>query len=75
MTAASLAAFALSDQGQMYGSVCEFWGTDPGAPLDDDVLAFNLRVALMITRPKPVETDDRSGVVTDLESQLEAMLR
>ena len=73
MTAAQLAAFVCSQEGQMYGAVCEFWGMDPGEPLDDEVMAFNLRAALMITRPKPVEVDDRPGIVTDLDQQMARM--
>lgn len=41
-----LAAFASSDEGQLYAASCERWGVDPGAILDDDVMAINLRVGL-----------------------------
>lgn len=77
MSAASIAAFAMSPQGDIYRSVCEHWGVDPGAPLEpvDDVLAFNLRAALLVTKPvpKPEPVDDRPGVVTDLEEQMRRM--
>jgi len=43
-----LAAFASSAAGKTYGRVCEMWGVDPAASLEevDDVLAANLRLAL-----------------------------
>jgi hypothetical protein len=49
-----VAAFASSDEGRLYATTCERWGIDPGAILDDDVLAYNLRLALvMADRPEP----------------------
>lgn len=77
MSAASIASFALSPEGDIYRAVCQYWNLDPGAPLEeeDDVLAFNLRAALMVTAPQPPEVDDREGVVTDLDRQMERMLR
>lgn len=44
-----LAAFATSSTGKVYGRSCERYGVDPGAILTDDVLAFNLRVALALS--------------------------
>ena len=43
-----LAAFVSSDEGRMYGATCERWGVDPGAIFDDDVLAYNMRVGLIL---------------------------
>ena len=51
MTAA-LAAFARSDNGRFYADVCERFGVDPGAAIDDDVLAFQLRAALAVMAAK-----------------------
>lgn len=50
-----LAVFASSEEGRLYAATCERWGVDPGAILDDDVLAINLRVGLaraMIQEPE-----------------------
>ena len=56
-----LAAFASSDAGKTYGRVCEMWGVDPAASLEDvdDVLAANLRLALAFSMNKaePDEVD------------------
>jgi hypothetical protein len=45
-----IAAFASSDVGKSYAQVERFWGRDPAAFLEpvDDVLAHNLRVALVV---------------------------
>lgn len=45
-----LAAFASSEEGRIYARTHQTWGTDPAAFLEqeDDVLAYNLRVALML---------------------------
>ena len=48
-----LVAFANSEQGQLYGGVCQVWGVDPGAAFTDDVLAFNLRSLLMPKAEEP----------------------
>lgn len=54
-----LAAFASSEEGRLYAATCERWGVDPGAILDDDVLAINLRVGLAKTMiPEADETLD-----------------
>ncbi len=61
MTPAGLAAFATSDQGKLYGRVCERWGIDPAAGMTDDVLAYNLRAALAVGElpdPEPQVTPD-----------------
>lgn len=43
-----LANFAMSEGGKLYGRVCQRWGIDPAAGMDDDVLAYNLRTALIL---------------------------
>lgn len=45
---AAVAAFASSPAGQLYARTCKWWGTDPAAGFGDDVLAYNLRAALML---------------------------
>ena len=54
-----LASFASSGAGKTYGRVCEMWGVDPAAPLEeiDDVLAANLRLALVVTMNESTESD------------------
>jgi hypothetical protein len=49
-----LADFASSDAGKTYGRVCEMWGVDPAASLEesDEVLAANLRLALAVSMNK-----------------------
>ena len=46
-----LASFASSESGKAFARVERYWGRDPAAFLEDgdDVLAHNLRVALMMT--------------------------
>lgn len=77
MTADGLARFVLSPQGEAYRRVCAFYGIDPGAPIEDDVLAHDLRTALMIAMPKPEPeaVDDRAGIVTDLDKVIARMER
>ena len=41
-----LVDFAYSDTGRVYARDCERWGLDPGRFISDDVMAFNLRVAM-----------------------------
>lgn len=48
MTAQALAAFADKPIGKMFGGVCQRWGIDPAADIEDDVLAFNFRAALAV---------------------------
>ena len=54
-----LAAFASSEAGKTYGRVCEIWGVDPAASLEeiDDVLAANLRLALVVTMNESTEPE------------------
>jgi len=46
-----LASFASSDQGKAFARIEQHWGRDPAASLEevDDVLAHNLRAALLVT--------------------------
>ena len=61
-----LADFALSETGKLYGRVCEQWGVDPAASLEevDDVLAANLRLALLVSmndrEPDSVDTVEKT---------------
>ena len=52
-----LASFASSDAGKTYGHICEMWGVDPAASLEevDDVLAANLRLALVVSMNETTE--------------------
>ena len=43
-----LANFAMSEDGKLYGRVCQRWGVDPAAGITDDVMAYNLRTALLM---------------------------
>jgi hypothetical protein len=52
-----VAEFARSDAGQMYAATCERYGLDPAAGFADDVLAFNLRAALLVNAPQEEEPD------------------
>lgn len=54
-----LAAFASSDIGKSYGRICQFWNVDPAASLEevDDVLAANLRAALVVTMHEDSEPE------------------
>jgi hypothetical protein len=44
-----IAQFARSESGQMYLMACERFGVDPGAAFDDEVVAHNFRVALILS--------------------------
>lgn len=48
MTASALARFADSPGALSYANVCARWGVDPAAGLADDVLASDLRAALVL---------------------------
>jgi len=70
--------FVDSRAGKLYAQVCERWGTDPGAPLEevDDVLAYNLRAALALIPAEAETSVDATGAVkTNLEEQMAAVLR
>jgi hypothetical protein len=61
VTAEALARFAASPGGLNYARVCDAWRLDPGAGIEDDVLAYNLRAALIgvlnANAPKPDAPD------------------
>jgi N-acyl-D-aspartate/D-glutamate deacylase len=44
-----LAAFASSEAGKAFARIEQHFGRDPAASLEDDVLAHNLRAALLMT--------------------------
>lgn len=66
MSAATIASFAASHNGRIYGALCERFGLDPGAPLVDydDVLAWNMRaaVAAVADRARRERRDDEDPV-------------
>ena len=73
---AAVASFAASPQGQTYALVCDRWGVDPAAAITDDVLAYNLRAALMLAMParrEAVDEWDEAG--QDFEQQWKAAAR
>lgn len=53
----SLARFADSPLGSFYAAVCERYGIDPAASLEDDVEAFNLRAGLALVRSREAATE------------------
>ena len=55
-----LASFASSDSGKAFARTEQYWGRDPAAALEevDDVLAHNLRVALMLTLSEDEVSED-----------------
>lgn len=57
---AAIAAFAGSQEGEVYGLVCDRYSLDPGAIFDDDVEAFMMRQSLMLrsSRVPPPEVTD-----------------
>ena len=52
---AAIAAFATSDKGRLFAAAHDRFGADPGGHFSDGVLAYNLRAALMIQHPSPLE--------------------
>jgi hypothetical protein len=48
MTLQHLATFAESKGGKHYRDVCERFGVDPAAHVDDDVMAYQFRLALAV---------------------------
>lgn len=61
-----LAAFASSEGGKAFARIEERWGRDPAASLEavDDVLAHNLRAALILTMAEEApETDEHAAGV------------
>jgi hypothetical protein len=59
-----LATFASSDAGKAFARIEERFGRDPAASLEplDDVLAHNLRAALVVSLAKDVETPEEDPV-------------
>jgi len=51
----ALAAFVESPAGAMAYNVARHFGTDPAAGIADDVVAYNLRAALLLTHGLPSE--------------------
>ena len=58
-----VAAFASSDAGKAFARIEERWGRDPAASLEveDDVLAHNLRAALVMALAEDVPEPDDPG--------------
>lgn len=64
-----LAEFAASEAGKAFARIEERWGRDPAAALEemDDVLAHNLRAALLMTL-----NEDREEVEDPVEKTRQA---
>ena len=63
-----VAAFASSDAGKAFARIEERWGRDPAASLEDydDVLAHNLRAALIVAMAEDEpESDDPGAAARD----------
>jgi hypothetical protein len=59
-----LAAFASSDAGKTFARVEQHFGRDPAASIEDDVLAYNLRAAFVLTLHRENEVlDDDPGAL------------
>jgi hypothetical protein len=56
----ALAAFASSDAGKTFARIEQHFGRDPAAALEpvDDVLAHNLRAALLLALADEIEVPD-----------------
>lgn len=52
-----VAQFATSDAGKVYGRTCQRFGVDPGAVLEDDVMGYNLALALLLGDTEEEEPD------------------
>lgn len=80
MTLEQIAAFAQSASGRIYRDTCERFGVDPAAALaDDDFMAHQLRVALIVAHPyeSAEEADavepDRYQAARDAAAKVKAM--
>ena len=62
---AALAAFARSNTGKFYAGVCEKYGVDPGAAIDDDVVAFQLRAALAVVSSQDAKAEENPDAAMD----------
>jgi len=60
-----LADFASSEAGKAFARVEQYWGRDPAASLEsvDDVLAHNLRAALVITLGEEEPSDEHADTI------------
>jgi len=60
----AVASFASSEQGKAFARIEQHWGRDPAAALEelDDVLAHNLRAALLITMAEDVPEEHEDEV-------------
>ena len=58
-----LAAFASSEAGKTFARIEQHWGRDPAAALEDDVLAHNLRAALLITLAENESPDEHADAI------------
>jgi hypothetical protein len=60
----AVASFASSEQGKAFARIEQHFGRDPAASLEelDDVLAHNLRAALLITMAEDVPEEHENEV-------------
>jgi len=60
-----LAAFASSEAGKVFARIEQHWGRDPAAALEpvDDVLAHNLRAALLFTLAEDETPEEHQDTV------------
>jgi hypothetical protein len=66
---AAIGAFARSEGGAVYAAVCERYGLDPAAGFTDDLLAFNLRAALLGSAPKALDTETDEWAIAAAENE------
>ena len=60
----------MSTEGELYGRVCERWGTDPGELVaGDEVLAMNLRAGLGYVLLQRSETEPQATSHEELVAQ------
>ena len=65
----AIAAFAQTPQAQMLVTVCDRFNLDPAAGFTDDVLALNLRAALMLIPTRTAEPDDWAAAGAAVERE------
>lgn len=60
----ALAAFASSDAGKAFARIEQYFGRDPAAALEpvDDVLAHNLRAALLLALADEIEVPEQDPI-------------
>ncbi|MGH2373041.1 MAG: hypothetical protein ACRDIC_06125 [bacterium] len=73
----ALAAFASSEQGKAFARIEQHWGRDPAATLEsiDDVLAHNLRAALIVTLAADQAEEDEHRAAIEQTRKAGEMLR